>query len=189
VKQKDYYHQVNICGYPRDLPLIKVAPNLKIALFNILGETELVEKIAKGISKKLPKNTQVIASPEVKGIFLAYELSRVLKIPYIVIRKSKKPYMKGCIKAEVLSITTGKPQNLWVDGKDKKLLEEKNVCLVDDVISTGETLIGLRKLMKKAKANIVAETAVFTEGKKDKWPNVIALGNLPLFNNKNEIIT
>lgn len=181
-------HKVTICGLIRDLPIIKVAPNLKIALFNILGETELVEKIAKEISKKLPKNTDVLASPEVKGIFLAYELSRVLNIPYIVIRKSKKPYMKGCIKAEVLSITTGKPQTLWIDGKDKKLLEGKNVCLIDDVISTGETLEGLRKLMKKAKAKIVAEAAVFTEGKSGKWPNVIALGNLPLFNNKNETV-
>ncbi len=186
---KQSVHEVNICGLTRELPLVSVAPNLKIALFNILGETELIEKVAREISKKLPKNTEVLASPEVKGIFLAYELSRVLKIPYVVIRKNKKPYMTGCIKTDVLSITTGKPQTLWIDGKDKDLLRGKKVVLVDDVISTGGTLESLRKLMKKAKAEIVAETAVFTEGKQNKWPSVIAIGNLPLFNKKNEIIT
>ncbi|MDO8570657.1 MAG: phosphoribosyltransferase family protein [Candidatus Daviesbacteria bacterium] len=175
------YYQVQICDEIRNLPLFKVSPHLEIALFNILGETKLVEKVAKTLAKKLPKNIDVIITPEVKSVCLAYELSKILKVPYIVLRKTLKPYMLNSLSTEVLSITTGKSQLLHLDGKDRKLLTNKNVCLIDDVISTGSTIEGMRKMMKKAKAKIVAESAVFTEGEDDTWKNVISLGHLPLF--------
>jgi adenine phosphoribosyltransferase len=89
--------------------------------------------------------------------------------------------MVDCIEAEVVSITTGKPQTLYIDGKDRALLTGKNVALVDDVISTGSTLKGLRALMERADARIAAEIAVFTEGDADDWPHVISLGHLPVF--------
>lgn len=179
-RNKSYY-QVKICNEVLKLPLFQVSPNLKIALFNILGETKLVSKIAKSLAKKIPQNIEVIVTPEVKSVCLAFELSKVLNIPYIVLRKNLKPYMIGSVGVEVLSITTGKPQSLYLDGKDKKLVAGKKVVLIDDVISTGSTLEGMRVLMKKAKAKTLAEAAVFTEGEKEDWPKVISLGHLPLF--------
>lgn len=176
-----YYYRVKLCKSFIDLPLFEVTPKTKIALFNILGETRLVEKIAKELAKKISKKGQVIVTPEVKSVCLAYELSKQIKIPYVVIRKTCKPYMLNSLKQQVISITTGKPQNLWLDGKDRNLLKGKKVILVDDVISTGNTLNALRKLMKKAEAEVVEESAVFTEGDKEKWKHIISLGHLPIF--------
>lgn len=182
IKKGKEYYQIRICKSLLELPLFEVAPKTKIALFNILGETELIQKIAQNLAKKLPENADVIIAPEVKSICLAYELSRVLKIPYVIIRKHKKPYMHNCLKEEVISITTGKPQDLWLDGKDLKLVKNKRIIIVDDVISTGSTLEGLRRLAKKIKAKVIAQAAVFTEGDKEKWKDIISLGHLPVFN-------
>jgi adenine phosphoribosyltransferase len=102
-------------------------------------------------------------------------------VPYAVVRKVRKPYMTGTIDAEVVSITTGAPQQLYLDGKDFALVHGKRVLLLDDVISTGNTLRGLRQLMQRANATIVGEMAVFTEGNPGDWSEVIALGNLPVF--------
>lgn len=181
VKKGKQYYQVKICGSFLELPLFEVAPKTKIALFNILGETELIQKIAQSLAKKLPTNADVIVAPEVKSVCLAYEMSKILKIPYVIIRKHKKPYMLNCLNSEVISITTGEPQNLWLDGKDAKIIKNKRVIIIDDVISTGNTLEGLRRLLKEAKARVIAESAVFTEGDKEKWKDVVSLGHLPVF--------
>lgn len=178
------HHTITIAGLKRKLPLFEVAPGVKIALFNILGDTKVVVHAAKALAKKMPKDVEILVTPEVKSIPLVFELSKILKIPYIVTRKIKKPYMVGSLKSEVVSITTGKPQTLWLDGKDKKVLKKKKTALVDDVISTGATIRGLRKLMKAAQAKIIAEVAVFTEGHPKKWKKVICLGNLPIFMDK-----
>ena len=89
--------------------------------------------------------------------------------------------MVDCIEAEVVSITTGKPQTLFIDGKDRHLIQGKNAVIVDDVISTGSTLRGLKLLLEHAEARLVGEMAVFTEGDADDWQEVIALGHLPVF--------
>jgi adenine phosphoribosyltransferase len=102
-------------------------------------------------------------------------------IPYVVVRKIRKPYMLNCLEAEVVTITTGEPQTLYLDGKDLHLVQSKNAVLVDDVVSTGSTVRALRLLMKRAHATIVAEMAVFTEGDDDAWPEIVALGHLPIF--------
>lgn len=175
------YYTVSISGLRRKLPLFEVAPGVKIAIFNILGDTEVVVRAARALVKKIPNNVEVLITPEVKSIPLVFELSRILNVPYVVARKIKKPYMVKTLKSEVVSITTGKPQTLWLDGKDRSVLKGKKVALVDDVISTGSTLKGLKKLMKAAGAKVVAEVAVFTEGDQKKWRRVIALGNLPVF--------
>ncbi|MFC1727675.1 phosphoribosyltransferase family protein [Patescibacteria group bacterium] len=177
----DPYFQVVINGLQRDLPLFEVAPGVKIAIFNILGDTEVVEKSAEALADKLPAAAEILVTPEVKSIPLAFELSKIMKIPYIVTRKIKKPYMVNSLNQKVVSITTGKPQTIWLDGKDRTTLKGKKVILVDDVVSTGSTLKGLRKLMEKAEAKVVAEAAVFTEGDPEKWSQVISLGNLPVF--------
>jgi len=178
---KEFY-RVRLCSLVRDLPLFEVAPGMRIAIFNILGDTQLVNKIGAALVKKLPP-VDVIVTAEVKSVPLVYEVARRLKLPYVVLRKIVKPYMVGAVKSEVTSITTGKPQELWLDGKDRSLLKGKKVIIVDDVISTGATLIGMRKLVKKAGGKIVAEACVFTEGEKNKWKKVISLGNLPVFRN------
>jgi adenine phosphoribosyltransferase len=174
-------HSVKIGGLTRHLPLFEVAPQVKIAIFNMLGDTEIVEAAADSLAARMPAGADVLIVPEVKAVPLGHALSVRVDLPYVVVRKIRKPYMTNCLEAEVVSITTGAPQTLYLDGKDRYLVEGKNAVLVDDVISTGSTLRGLRLLMAKAEAKIVGELAVFTEGENVDWSQVIALGHLPIF--------
>lgn len=181
-KNKEYY-KIKLCGRVCHFPLFEVAPGVKIAIFNILGDSIHIKKIGKELTKKMPK-VDVIVTPEVKSVPLAYEIAKQLRIPYVVLRKIKKPYMEGAIKSRVTTITTGEPQDLWLDGRDRDIIKNKKVALVDDVISTGATLRGMRKLVKKAGGKLIAECAVFTEGDLGKWKKIISLGNLPVFLDK-----
>ncbi len=179
MSQKSY--TVSICGLTRPFPLLEVAPGVQIAIFNMLGDTEIVKAAARELAARLPASGQVIVTPAEKSIPLAYELSVQTGLPYVVVRKVRKPYMANCLSAEVVSITTGAPQTLYMDGKDLHLVQGKKAALVDDVISTGSTLRGMRLLMKEASADVVAEMAVFTEGDDGDWADVISLGHLPVF--------
>ncbi|KPL73600.1 adenine phosphoribosyltransferase [Ornatilinea apprima] len=172
---------VEIAGVKRDLRLFEVKPGLKIAILNILGDTELVEVAADELLKKLGDGYEAFVTAESKSIPLAYALSAKSKKPYIVLRKEYKPYMGDALQAETLSITTGKPQKLYLDEKDRALIEGKRVVIVDDVISTGSTLEGMRLLMEQAAAEIKAEAAIFTEGDADQWEKIVSLGHLPVF--------
>ncbi len=175
-------HAIEIARLQRELPLFQIKPGLKIAVLNILGDTELVEASARTLEKKLAMiDYDVIITPEAKSIPIAYALSVVTGKPYAVLRKTYKLYMGEALTAETLSITTGEPQTLILDEKDRDLIEGKKVILVDDVISTGSTLQGMRMLMNKAEATVVAETAILTEGDRAKWENIISLGHIPLF--------
>ena len=175
-------YPVEIAGIQRQLHLFRVAPGLRIAILNILGDTELVQAAAKALAAKLASiQYDVVVTAEAKSIPLAYALSLETKKPYIVLRKSYKSYMGQAIQAETLSITTGQPQTLILDEKDHELIAGKKVIVVDDVISTGSTLQGIRAIMDKAGAIVAAEAAIMTEGDPTEWANVISLGNLPLF--------
>ena len=174
-------HPVDIAGVKRELPLFEVAPNVKIALLNILGDTEVVEASADALSAKLPEDADVIVTPEVKAVPLAHAMAVRTGLPYVVVRKIRKPYMLNCLDAEVVSITTGKPQTLYLDGKDIDLVQAKKAVLVDDVVSTGSTLEAMRLLMERAQAEIVSEMAIFTEGSADDWSEITSLGHLPIF--------
>ena len=174
-------YRVQIGDVVRDLPLFAVAPNLKIAIFNMLGDTDVVEEAVDLLADRIPEGTEVLVVPEVKAVPLGHALSVRSGLPYLVVRKIRKPYMLNCLETEVVSITTGAPQSLYIDGKDLHLLQNKKALLVDDVVSTGNTLEGLRKLVGEAGAEVVGEMAVFTEGEDGQWPGVIALGNLPVF--------
>ena len=174
-------HTVKIAGLIRHLPLFQVAPGVKIAIFNMLGDTEVIEAAAKALVKRLPKDAQVLITAEAKSIPLAHALSVESKLPYVVLRKSYKPYMGETVSAETLSITTGQPQTLYLDEKDIPLIRGKKVVIVDDVISTGSTLQGMRMIIEKAGAAVTATAAVFTEGERAKWKDIIALGHLPIF--------
>ena len=175
------YH-VEICGLGRDLPLFEVAPGVRIAVFNILGDVEITRAAGKAIADRLrPRLPEVIVTAEAKALPLAYEVAARLELPYVVLRKSYKTYMGDALKERTNSITTGDQQTLFLDEKDRARIAGKRAAVVDDVISTGSTLAAMRSLLTRAGATIVAESAVFTEGDRGKWPNVIALGHLPVF--------
>jgi adenine phosphoribosyltransferase len=179
--QRDVY-PVEVAGVKRNLTLFEVKPGLKIAVLNILGDTELVEAAAEALAARLaPLDYDLQVTAEAKSIPLAHALSVRTHKPYVVLRKSHKPYMGDAIRAETLSITTGEPQTLYLDEKDRGLVAGKRVVLVDDVISTGSTLQGMRLVLSKVGAEVVAEAAIFTEGERAKWENIIALGHLPVF--------
>ena len=175
-------HTVEIAGIKRDLRLFEVKPGLKIAILNILGDTELVQACAKELAVKLKdRDYDVLVTAEAKSIPLAHALSVETDKPYVVLRKSYKPYMGDVLQAETLSITTGQPQTLILDEKDRELVVDRKVMIIDDVISTGSTLQGMRMILEKAGSTVVGEAAIFTEGDRAQWMHIIALGHLPLF--------
>ncbi|NOY98952.1 MAG: adenine phosphoribosyltransferase [Chloroflexi bacterium] len=175
-------YALEIAGLKRQLPLFEIKPGLRIAILNILGDTELVQACAKALSEKLDGlKFDVLVTAEAKSIPLAYALSVVTGKPYVILRKSYKPYMGEALTAETLSITTGEPQVLILDEKDRDMLRGKRVVIVDDVISTGSTLQGMRMLMEKAGATVAAEAAILTEGERAKWAHILSLGHIPLF--------
>jgi adenine phosphoribosyltransferase len=175
-------YSIDIAGLKRELRLFKIKPGLSIAILNILGDTELVQACARELGKQL-KNIQfdVLVTAEAKSIPLAYALAVEMKKPYVVLRKTYKPYMGEALKTETLSITTGQPQVLVLDEKDREIMKGKKVLLVDDVISTGSTLQGMRMLMEKAGAEVSGEAAILTEGDRAQWMDIVSLGHLPLF--------
>ena len=178
--QKTY--PIEISGVKRDLRLFEIKPGLKIAILNILGDTELVQACAKALAQKMDASRyDVLVTAESKSIPLAHQLSVETKKPYVILRKDYKIYMGDAIKAETLSITTGKPQTLILDEKDRPLIKGKKVAIVDDVISTGSTLEGMRRIIEKAGGSITMQAAIFTEGDPEHWKEIIALGNLPVF--------
>jgi adenine phosphoribosyltransferase len=175
-------YRVEIEGVVRELPLFEVAPGLKIAVLNILGDTELVQACAEALIRGLGEyEYDLLVTAEAKSIPLVQAMAVASGKRYIVLRKNFKPYMGETLKVETLSITTGKPQTLYMDEKDRALVEGKKIVLVDDVISTGSTLEGMRSLVHQAKGEVVAEAAVFTEGDQDDWDDIVAIGHLPLF--------
>jgi adenine phosphoribosyltransferase len=175
-------YSIEIAGIHRDLRLFEIKPGLRIAILNILGDTELVQAVAKALARALkPVDFDILVTPEAKSIPLGFALAVETKKPYIVLRKVYKPYMGAALIAETLSITTGEPQTLIMDEKDQELAHGKKVVLLDDVISTGSTLQGMKMLMEKARAEVVGVAAILTEGERAKWGHIISLGHLPLF--------
>lgn len=174
---------IEIAGVQRELRKFEIKPGVQIAILNILGDTELVNAAATELAKKIAtRSPDVIVTAEAKSIPLAHAVSTEMNnLPYVVLRKSHKPYMGESLKSETLSITTGKPQTLFLDEKDRDLIYGKKVVLLDDVISTGSTLQGMRLIMQKAGAEVVAECAVLTEGDRAQWHDIIALGHLPVW--------
>lgn len=180
--EKKETYGVDIAGVHRELRLFEIKPGLRIAILNILGDTELVAACAKALAEKLSKTSyDVLITAETKSIPLVHELAVVTRKPYVILRKSYKPYMGKALQHETLSITTGQTQTLYLDEKDLQLMKGKKVVIVDDVISTGSTLQAMRLIVQKAGAQVAAEAAIFTEGERAKWSEIIALGHLPVF--------
>lgn len=180
--EKQETYTINIGGVKRDLRLFKVPSGVKIAILNILGDTELTEACAKMLAKRLRRiEFDTLLTAETKSIPLAHALSKATKKPYVILRKSYKLYMGETLKAETISITTGKPQSLYLDEKDLPLVQGKKVVIFDDVISTGSTQEGMRQIVRQAHGQVAAEAAIFTEGDSEEWKKIISLGNLPIF--------
>lgn len=175
-------HVLEIGALRRELPLFEVKPGLSIAVLNILGDVELVEAAATELAPRLEAlGPASLVTPEAKSIPLVHALAARLELPYVVLRKSYKSYMGDALSVSTQSITTGTQQSLYLDEKDREMLQRSPVALIDDVISTGSTLRAMHSLMQRAEAQVVAEAAICTEGTLEEWPDVIALGHLPLF--------
>ena len=175
-------YPIVIAGVQRELRLFEIKPGVRIAILNILGDTELVNAAAKALAPQvLAMKPDILVTAEAKAIPLAHALSAETQLPYVVLRKSYKPYMGDALQSETLSITTGAPQTLFLDEKDRSAVAGKRVILLDDVISTGSTLQGLRLIMGKAGAEIIGEAAILTEGDRAQWTDILALGHLPVW--------
>ena len=175
-------YPIEIAGLYRELPIFEVAPGLRIAVLNILGDTDLVHACAAALVEKLSGHDYgVIVTAEAKSIPLIFALAVETGKPYVVLRKTYKAYMGVAIAAETRSITTGKPQMLYRDEKDHAMIKGKRIAQVDDVISTGSTQMGMHKVIERAGAEVTVESAIFTEGDPEKWKEIVSLGHLPVF--------
>jgi adenine/guanine phosphoribosyltransferase-like PRPP-binding protein len=180
-------YRVEICGLVRQLPLFDVGPGVRIAVLNLLGDVELTRAVAAALAERLAdRKVEVVVTAETKSVPLAYEIASLMSLPYVVLRKSYKPYMGDALSERTASISTGSFQVLYLDEKDRGMIAGKRIAIVDDVISTGSMLDAMRRLTKGAGARIVAEAAVFTEGDPSAWRGIIALGHLPLFKTESE---
>ena len=175
------YYDLSVGGLTRHLPIMPVSDKLAIASFVILCDCELVTAVAPLLAEKLPE-VDYLVTAEAKGIPLVQEMCRVMGMPYYVVaRKSVKPYMKDPLSSTVVSITTQKPQTLCLDSADARLLRGKRVAIVDDVISTGESLRAMEELLKACGANVVARAAILAEDKAADRDDIVFLERLPLF--------
>ncbi len=175
-------YPMHVAGLTRDLPLCKVTDDLYIGAFVIFGDVELTVACARELLKKAPEY-DVLITAESKGIPLAYEMARQAGTNrYLLARKSPKLYMKNVFTVKVNSITTAKEQILCIDQDDVDFMQGKRVLIVDDVISTGESLRAVEELVKQAGGNIVGRMAILAEGDATERDDIIYLEKLPLFN-------
>ena len=173
-------YKINIEGLDRELRKFPVNVKLDIAAFIMFGDIEMTEVAARELLKRVPEH-DVVVTAEAKGIPLCYEMARQGCRNYVVARKSVKVYMGNHIGVTVNSITTKNEQKLYLGEDDVNLLNGKRVLLVDDVISTGESLHALETLVEKTGANIVGRASVLAEGDAKDRDDIIFLSELPLF--------
>lgn len=175
------YYNMKIAGCDRALPLCPLNSELYIGAFVILGDQELSAAAATELLKRAPEYDYIITA-ESKGITLAHEMARQRgEAKYFLARKSPKLYMTGQFKVTVNSITTAKEQTLYLDIADAELMKGKRILIVDDVISTGESLKALEKLVEEAGGIICGRMTILAEGDAAKRDDIIYLEKLPLF--------
>ncbi len=174
------FYTMKIAGLERKLEKFPVNENLDIAAFIIFGDVELTIKGCEELLKKVPE-FDVIITPEAKSIPIAYEMARQSNKPYIIARKGLKVYMRNPIDVSVTSITTKNEQHLFLGESEVNLIKNKRVLIIDDVISTGESLQAVRKLIEEAGAIEAASCAFLAEGDAADRDDIIFLEKLPLF--------
>ena len=182
------YHKMKIAGLDRQLPICPLNDNLKIAGFVIFGDCELTTACAKELLDRAPEYDYIMTA-EAKGIPIAHEMARLAcDKKYFLARKGVKLYMTDPFKVTVQSITTAKEQTLYLDGEDAKMIKGKKILIVDDVISTGESLYALEKLVEDAGGTVCGRMAILSEGDAQDRADIIYLEKLPLFDKDNNPI-
>ena len=180
------YYDLKVAGLTRQLPICPLNDKLSIGAFVIFGDCELATAAAKELLKRAPEYDYLITA-EAKGIPLVHEMARQNgDKKYMLARKGAKLYMTGVFEVEVNSITTAKKQKLYLDVSDAELMKGKRVLIVDDVISTGESLHALEELVTRAGGNIVGRMAILAEGDATDRDDIIYLEKLPLFDKNGE---
>lgn len=181
-------YRMNIAGLDRELPLCPLNDDVYIGAFVIFGDPELTTAAAQALLERAPEYDYIITA-ESKGIPLAHEMARLAgNQKYFLARKAPKLYMDGVFEVTVRSITTAGEQKLYMDGADAALMKGKRVLIVDDVISTGESLRALEQLVEAAGAKIAGKMAILAEGAAQERGDIIYLEKLPLFSAKGEIL-
>ena len=175
------YFEVDLRGYKAQLPIIPLPSGVKIAFFNLHGNVEMTEHCGKELAKMLA-DCEVLLTAESKGLQLTHVIARELGHKfYAVARKSKKLYMQDGLEVVIeSSITTGAEQKLYISRHDAELMRGKKVAIVDDVVSTGHSLVGLEKLVEMAGGTICKKAFVLAEGEAINRPDICYLGEIPL---------
>ena len=172
---------MTLAGVKRDLPIVPISDKVSIAAFVIFGDTDIVEPCARALADRLPKDVDLLITAEAKSIPLIYEMAKVMKMPkYIIARKSVKGYMSNPIVTKVKSITTDEEQILCLDEHDSKLIKGAKIAIIDDVISTGGSLIALEYLVEQAGGQVVAKAAILAEGDAGNRDDIIFLDKIPV---------
>ena len=175
-------HEIDIAGLKRQLPICKVTDDLYIGAFVIFGDVELTVHCASELLKLAPDYDYLIA-PEAKAIPLLYEMARQSGAEkYFLARKKAKAYMSGVLEVEVQSITTAGKQTLVMDTEDAEMIKGKRMLILDDVISTGESLHAMEVLVEKCGGIVAGRMAILAEGDAANREDIITLAPLPLFN-------
>ncbi|MBQ7375767.1 MAG: adenine phosphoribosyltransferase [Clostridia bacterium] len=182
------FYRMNIAGLDRDLPLCPISDSLMIGAFVIFGDPELTTACAEELLKRAPEHDYMI-SAEAKGIPLVHEMARLEgNKKYFLARKAPKLYMTGVFEAAVHSITTANDQKLYLDTADAEQMKGKKILIVDDVISTGESLKAIENLVEKAGGVICGKMTVLAEGDAQEREDLIYLEKLPLFDSEGNVI-
>ena len=182
------YHKMNIAGLDRALPLCPISDQLMIGAFVIFGDPELTTACAKELLDRAPEYDYLI-SAEAKGIPLVHEMARIAgNQKYFLVRKGPKLYMDGVFEVGVRSITTAKEQKLYLDGADAQLMRGKRILIVDDVISTGESLSAIEQLVEQAGGIVCGKMTILAEGDAQEREDIIYLEKLPLFDKDGNVI-
>lgn len=173
-------YKLKVAGLERDLPIIKISAHLSIASFVLLGDAEMTTRAAEELDKIIP-DVDILVTAEAKGIPLVHEVARLRGMKkYVVCRKTVKSYMEDIVDVPVKSITTNEEQKLYLNGEDIDLIEGKDVCIIDDVISTGESIQALKDLVEKIGGNVKAQAAILAEGEAADRDDIIFLEKLPI---------
>ena len=183
------FYTLKVAGLERQLPKVKINDELAIASFVMLGDTELIEECAEAIilHEDFPKDEiDILCTPEAKGIPLVHAIARRLGKDYVIARKSVKGYMNNPMIEKVQSITTIGAQTLVLDSCDVEKLKEKKLCIIDDVVSTGGSLIGLQAMLEKIDCEVVCKAAVLLEEAGYDKGDIIFLEKLPIFKPNND---
>jgi adenine phosphoribosyltransferase len=180
-EQKMYSYKMNIAGCERNLPICPINDKLSIGAFVIFGDPELTTAVSKALLDKAPEYDYLI-SAEAKGIPLVHEMARLAgNQKYFLARKAPKLYMTGVFEVTVRSITTAKEQKLYLDTADAELMKGKRILIVDDVISTGESLRAIEELIGRAGGKICGKMTILAEGDAIDRDDIVYLEPLPLF--------